>query len=109
MGILDDAKDRLGDAAEWAKDKASNLGEQAHAAGLTVGEKAADARHWVESRVSGDHGAPDPDARIGGGGTFATDWVDASERTDAGAAPTATPDAAANGDRPADVPGGEPV
>ena len=55
MGILDDAKDKLGDAAGWVKDRAEQLGDQAQDAGQSIGEKAADAKHWVESRVgSGD-------------------------------------------------------
>lgn len=67
MGLLDDAKDKLGDAAEWVKDKAGHLGEQAQGAGQSLGEKAADARHWVGSKVGSDD---EPSAHAGGGGTF---------------------------------------
>ncbi|WP_206447414.1 hypothetical protein [Agrococcus sp. KRD186] len=85
MGILDDAKDKLGDAAGWVKDRAEQIGDQAQDAGQTIGGKAADAKHWVESRVGGaDAGSSAPEARSGGGGEFATEWVDVS--TDAGAA-----------------------
>ncbi len=81
MGILDDAKDKLGEAAEWVKDKAGHLGEQAQDAAQTLGEKAADARHWVGSRVGSD---VEPDARVAGGGdlhasheaSLAEEWVE---------------------------------
>lgn len=95
MGFLDDAKDKLGDAAEWVKDKAEGLGDQAQGAGQALGEKAADARHWAESRLGGDGGEP---PHTGGGapegtaaGGLATEWVDAStdRATDA---PQAEPD-----------------
>ena len=92
MGILDDAKDKLGGAAEWVKDKAEHLGEQAQGAGQSLGEKAADARHWVGSRVGGDEqsdtplgGEPVEDVRLGGGGGFdsaaaepsaASEWIE---------------------------------
>ncbi|KAA6430937.1 hypothetical protein FQ330_12280 [Agrococcus sediminis] len=107
MGILDDAKDKLGDAAEWVKDKAENLGEQAQGAGQTLGEKAADARHWAESKLGGDSGEPQrfaggaAEERTADGGSFATEWVDAS--TDQAAdAPQAEPSAEAShgGDHP---------
>lgn len=75
MGLLDDAKDKLGDAAEWVKDKAEHLGDQAQGAGQSLGEKAADARHWVGSKVGGDAEA---DARVGGGGTFGGPTADSS-------------------------------
>jgi len=102
MGFLDEAKDKLGDAAEWVKDKAGHLGEQAQGAGHSLGEKAADARHWVGSKVVGETAPDTPlggqvvpesqsigdasaDAHVGGGGTFdaapvqgsaATEWVE---------------------------------
>lgn len=100
MGLLDDAKDKLGDAAEWVKDRAEHLGEQAQGAGQSLGERAADARHWVGSRVVGDT-APEPGAggdstpasRVGGDGTVepsaAQEWVEVTSdgsTVDAGAA-----------------------
>lgn len=90
MGILDDAKDKLGDAAGWVADRAERIGDQAQDAGQTIGEKAADAKHWVESRVgSRDHhesAAFEPASAAdfsGGGGDFAGEAADAS--ADAGA------------------------
>lgn len=84
MGFLDDAKDKLGDAkeklgeaTEWAKDRAEQLGAQAQGAGQTLGEKAADAKHWVEARI----GDAEPEARQGGGGEF-TKPTDASAESD---------------------------
>ena len=81
MGILDDAKGKLGDAAEWVKDKAEHLGEQAPGVGQSLGEKVADARHWVGSKVGGETA---PETHAGGGGTFsapeqpspAEEWVE---------------------------------
>ncbi|WP_413318584.1 hypothetical protein AA0Z99_00910 [Agrococcus sp. 1P02AA] len=72
MGILDDAKGKLGDAAGWVKDRADQIGDQAHGAGQTIGERAADAKHWVETRIgSGEADAGSPVERTGGGGDFA--------------------------------------
>ncbi len=81
MGILDDAKDRLVDAAGKVKDRAQRVGGRAQGAGHSLGERAADAKHWVASRVGG---APQREQRSGGGGDFATEWVDASKDDDLG-------------------------
>jgi hypothetical protein len=96
MGLLDDAKGRLGNAAEWVKDKTGHLGEHTQGAGQTLGAKAAEARKWVEGRIGGEgsgeggaghHGLAEPGAedaaagdgdRLGGGGDFTSEWVDAS-------------------------------
>ncbi|SFS06604.1 hypothetical protein SAMN04487783_0851 [Agrococcus baldri] len=100
MGILDDAKDKLGDAAGWVKDRAEQIGDQAQDAGQTIGGKAADAKHWVESRVGGsDAGNPTPEARSGGGGEFATDWVDVSTDDSADAPQADAVEPGAEGDR----------
>lgn len=100
MGILDDAKDKLGDAAGWVKDRAEQIGDQAQDAGQTIGEKAADAKHWVESRVSGADADDAEVTRAGGGGEFASEWVDAS--TDASTdAPQADAADGTEGERPA--------
>lgn len=124
MGILDDAKDKLGDAAGWVKDRAEQIGDQAQGTGQSLGGKAADARHWVETRIGGERApessgaapqAPEsssagehaPESRTGGGGDFTNEWVDAS--TDSSAdAPQADPgpdgEAAAEGEPSGDRP-----
>lgn len=68
MGILDDAKDKFGEAADWVKDKAGDLGENAQAAGHAIGERAADAKHWVQSHVASDTNSATP-----------ADWVAQSD------------------------------
>lgn len=95
MGLLDDAKGRLGNAAEWVKDKTGHLGERTQGAGQTLGAKAAEARNWVEGRIGGDasgespmgHGlaepgvgeaAEEPAGRLSGAGDFTSEWVDTS-------------------------------
>ncbi|WP_306232524.1 hypothetical protein [Agrococcus beijingensis] len=107
MGILDDAKDKLGDAAEWVKDKAQDLGEHAHDAGQTLGEKAAEAKNWVEGQIGSgaadagsdapaagseapSTGSGAPEARAAGGGDFTTEWVEATpeEREQPGTPPS---------------------
>jgi hypothetical protein len=75
MGFLDDAKDKLDHAAGWVKGRAEGLGDQAQDAGQALGEKAADARHWVESKVGGETRS---EPRAAGGGEFENEWVDAS-------------------------------
>ena len=125
MGILDDAKDKLGDAAGWVKDRAEQIGDQAQGTGQSLGGKAADAKHWVETRIGGEQapeapsaaghpsesqstGTHAPASHTGGGGDFTSEWVDAS--TDSSAdAPQADPgpdgeaaaDGEPSGDRPA--------
>ncbi|MCR8671037.1 hypothetical protein [Agrococcus sp. HG114] len=102
MGILDDAKGRLGGAAEWVKDKAEHLGEHTQSAGHTIGEKAAEARSWVGGIAGGraaGGGAPSPEhrtaagaaghddvERTGGGGDLAAEWVDVTTDPAAGGA-----------------------
>ena len=99
MGILDDAKDKLGDAAEWVKDRAEHIGDQAQDAGQTIGGKAADAKHWVESRVTGD-AADDAPARTGGGGEFTAAGSDASADAVTDAPQADGTDGAAEAERP---------
>jgi hypothetical protein len=111
MGILDEAKGRLGDAAEWVKDQASQLGESTQGAGRALGEKAAEARHRVAGARVGDnspaHGAEqggrDEDATAeapshsGGGGDFASEWVDVTTDPDAGGPQAAEDDEPVDG------------
>lgn len=101
MGILDDAKDRLGDAAGWAKEQAERLGDRAGDAGQAIGAGAAEAAHWARERIAaaqpgdrvddaGASGAALDGARSGGGpgapsgepsadgGVPATEWVEQS-------------------------------
>ncbi|WP_072314296.1 hypothetical protein [Agrococcus sp. Marseille-P2731] len=86
MGILDDAKGKLGDAAGWVKDRADQIGDQAHGAGHSIGERAADAKHWVESRISSGETEEKPTfERTGGGGDFAHASADASDEAAADA------------------------
>lgn len=101
MGILDDAKDRLGDAAGWAKEQAERLGDRAGDAGQAIGAGAAEAAHWARERIAaaqpGDgvdsvdasgaaHDGPQPGGGPGvpsgepsaDGGVPATEWVEQS-------------------------------
>ena len=91
MGLLDDAKDKLGDAAEWVKDKAEHLGGQAQGAGQSLGEKAADARHWVGSKVGSD---AEPGTHVGGGGTFGGSTAESAAAPTTASSATAGPSAA---------------
>lgn len=80
MGFLDEAKDRLGEAAEWVHDTATGRGREDEGADPTLGERAADAARAAEGRVGGAQ----PE-RTGGGGSFATEWAEASPSTEVGA------------------------
>ncbi|ERG64804.1 hypothetical protein L332_10135 [Agrococcus pavilionensis RW1] len=118
MGILDEAKGRLGEAAEWVKGTASQLGESTQGAGRALGEKAAEARHRVTGAKGGDgadfgsaqtepardepaHGSTaDAASHSGGGGDFASEWVDVSTDPHAGG-PQADGE---SGDEPVDGP-----
>jgi hypothetical protein len=97
MGILDEAKGRLGEAAERVKDAASQLGESTQGVGRALGEKAAEARHRVAGAKGGEdtravpsdaefheHAHDETAARSGGGDDFASEWVDVSTDPDAG-------------------------
>lgn len=123
MGILDEAKGRLGEAAEWVKGTASQLGESTQGAGRALGEKAAEARHRVAGAKGGEgdgsdaaqgdaddaqgdagdaqaHGTAEPVSHSGGGGDFASEWVDVSTDPAAGG-PQADEE---GGDEPVDGP-----
>lgn len=116
MGILDEAKGRLGEAAEWVKGTASQLGESTQGAGRALGERAAEARHRVTGAKGGDgagsaqgeadraepahESTTEGASHSGGGGDFASEWVDVATDPDAGG-PQADD---ATGDGPADPP-----
>lgn len=112
MGILDEAKGRLGEAAEWVKDTASHLGESTQGAGRALGERAAEARHRVAgakgAEADRDEPAHDGDAATashsGGGGDFATEWVDVATDPDASGPQADDATDAEDGDEPVDGP-----
>lgn len=122
MGILDEAKGRLGEAAEWVKDTASHLGESTQGAGRALGERAAEARHRVAGAKGAeadgigsapgdadrDEPAHDGDAATashsGGGGDFATEWVDVATDPDASGPQADDATDAVDGDEPVDGP-----
>ncbi|WP_425843190.1 hypothetical protein [Agrococcus sp. TSP3-2-1] len=114
MGILDEAKGRLGEAAEWVKDTASHLGESTQGAGRALGERAAEARHRVAGAKGGegDGGRDEPSrdgeaataSHSGGGGDVATEWVDVATDPDAGGPQAEDGTDAAADDEPVDGP-----